>query len=391
MFRPVNRLESLEDRTLFSSASPRCIEPPHELRVMTQNLYLGADLTPVIAAPSLADVPAAVSAVWANVQATDFRERAVALARQIAKTRPDVLALQEAALWRIQEQGDQFTPNPTPATDVAYDFIKILRRALRARGLDYAPAVINENFDAELPDATGQDIRLTDRDAILVRQDGPRRVKVLSTDAAHYTVNLQVPIAGEGPTFTALCGWTSIDARVNGRLVRVVNTHLDTNVPLIQYAQAAELLGGPVATNLPVILAGDFNSDAYGGAFGGIDATPTYQLMIDAGFQEAWARTHPNDVVFTWGQAPDLSNPVSLANERIDFLFARGGPVALGATIVGDEPADRTPDGLWPSDHAGVVASFGLPRTFPLARFFAHETVLPDPDAMASVLGHVFA
>jgi len=32
------------------------------------------------------------------------------------------------------------------------------------------------------------------------------------------------------------------------------------------------------------------------------------------------------------------------------------------ATVVGDESADRTPSGLWPSDHAGVVASLTLSR-----------------------------
>jgi hypothetical protein len=29
----------------------------------------------------------------------------------------------------------------------------------------------------------------------------------------------------------------------------------------------------------------------------------------------------------------------------------------LDADVVGDELGDRTPSGLWPSDHAGVVAT----------------------------------
>jgi hypothetical protein len=32
------------------------------------------------------------------------------------------------------------------------------------------------------------------------------------------------------------------------------------------------------------------------------------------------------------------------------------------ATVVGDKLRDRTPSGLWPSDHAGVVARFHLQK-----------------------------
>jgi hypothetical protein len=34
----------------------------------------------------------------------------------------------------------------------------------------------------------------------------------------------------------------------------------------------------------------------------------------------------------------------------------------LKATVVGGHRSDRTSSGLWPSDHAGVVASFRVPR-----------------------------
>ncbi|MFS4096321.1 hypothetical protein [Streptomyces sp. AF1A] len=38
-------------------------------------------------------------------------------------------------------------------------------------------------------------------------------------------------------------------------------------------------------------------------------------------------------------------------------------PPRLSATVakvIGDRPGDRTPSGLWPSDHAGVAASLRL-------------------------------
>ena len=35
---------------------------------------------------------------------------------------------------------------------------------------------------------------------------------------------------------------------------------------------------------------------------------------------------------------------------------------ALPIDIVGADPSDRTPGGLWPSDHAGLVATIKLPQ-----------------------------
>ena len=57
-------------------------------------------------------------------------------------------------------------------------------------------------------------------------------------------------------------------------------------------------------------------------------------------------------------------------HERIDFVLFRDpklgairGPFdALAASIVGNAPSDRTPSGLWPSDHAGVVATLRVPN-----------------------------
>jgi len=49
---------------------------------------------------------------------------------------------------------------------------------------------------------------------------------------------------------------------LRGKLYRVGTTHLETFNLDIQAAQALELVNGPVISNLPVVLAGDLNSDA---------------------------------------------------------------------------------------------------------------------------------
>ena len=59
---------------------------------------------------------------------------------------------------------------------------------------------------------------------------------------------------------------------------------------------------------------------------------------------------------YTCCQAGDLTNPVSQLYERIDIVFTRNIALVTGQSIlIGDTPAERTPSGLWPSDHAGVV------------------------------------
>ena len=59
----------------------------------------------------------------------------------------------------------------------------------------------------------------------------------------------------------------------------------------------------------------------------------------------------------TWGHDADLLNTTVDFDRRLDLVLFRGGPCALDADVVGDELSDRTPSGLWPSDHGGVVAT----------------------------------
>jgi hypothetical protein len=99
------------------------------------------------------------------------------------------------------------------------------------------------------------------------------------------------------------------------------------------------------------VFVGDFNSAADG------SSTATYANLIAAGLQDAWTHVLPGDPGYTSTQNADLMNPISLLSERIDLVLHRGGFSALDVELVGENPADRTPSGLWPSDHAGIVAT----------------------------------
>src|SRR4051812_44417661 len=127
------------------------------VRVMTRNLYLGADLTPAITSKSQPEFFAANGGIIRQVQATNFPVRAKGLAKEILSQEPDLVGLQEVALWREAEPsiGPVLTGVPT-ATKVKYDFLKLLLAQLNKHGQLYKAVVVQPEFDFEAPaDANG--------------------------------------------------------------------------------------------------------------------------------------------------------------------------------------------------------------------------------------------
>jgi endonuclease/exonuclease/phosphatase family metal-dependent hydrolase len=279
--------------------------------------------------------------------ATNFPERARALALEISEAEPDLVGLQEVSLYRTGEPGVLDGP-ATPATTVIQDFLTILQQELQSAGLQYSPAIVLEESDVETPSTLGYDIRLTQRDVILAR-DG---VVTSNAQGAHFTVNLEVPTVA-GP-LTVFRGWASVDATVHQRTVRFVTTHLEAFSPVHRFFQALELAlpGGPAFTTLPVVLVGDLNSGPHEE-----DPLSAYGLLTSAGFSDTWTAVHPDDPGFTCCYAENLRDPEPVLSERIDHVLARLGIEALRAKLVGVDPDARTPSGLWPSDHAGIVTT----------------------------------
>ncbi len=353
-----------------SQGRPNGVGP---VRTMTYNLYVGADIFRIVDAglidPNL--VPFVVAEVVGTVMATDFPERSVAIAEQVAKSRPHLIGLQEVSLIRYQSPGDLLIGNPTPAEDVLYDYLDILMDALAARGLHYEVAGVVQEADVELPMFAGidgdgnllfDDVRLTDRDVILVQKG----VKTSNVVAQNYLFNLIVPIAGSDVVFYR--GYVALDAMVKGREYRFVNTHLEVQfpepIPNIQGAQAFELATVLASETKPIILVGDFNSSPED------PPTQPYWIMRAAGYVDTWMRRVGRpDPGFTCCQSEFLTNEESWLDERIDLVFVRNdtdfpafrdlGPVK--ARVVGAQERDKTPSGLWPSDHAGVAAKLIIP------------------------------
>ena len=127
---------------------------------------------------------------FAQVQATNFPERASALAAEIGRSRPLLVGLQEVSLFRsgpVRPFGA-----PPSASTVQADYLAILQGALAARGLHYAPVAVATNADLEAPVLTAMgllDLRLTDRDVILARTDVPG-FGILGTQSGNFAAAL---------------------------------------------------------------------------------------------------------------------------------------------------------------------------------------------------------
>ena len=332
-----------------------------KITVMTRNLYLGADMESVVRAACTGDPSALVNAAsiaWATVVKTNFPARAKALAREIEQAQPLLVGLQEVSLYRTGPV-DSSSGTPPNADEVKYDYLKILCQQLDEWGLPYRPVAVTPNFDVEFPGVTAEglrDIRLTDRDVILALTDpGTTVLKVSNVRTTNFTRNVSLPIGQTGLSVPLTRGWGSVDVTTGGKTLRFINTHLEAYDNEVQGLQGEEILNGPAKTDLPVILLGDFNSRADG------TGTPTYGDLVGAGFNDAWIVTHRNEPGYTFGHLPDLSNMTTdgLLTKRIDLVLFRGALNALDADVVGEELSARTPSGLWPSDHAGVVATLG--------------------------------
>ena len=324
------------------------VAPPEAttLTVMTYNVYVGSSAEELLATMNQAEIQGKVAELYGNVMQSDFPARAAAIARIIKESEPHVIGLQEISLIRKQVPADSLV-NPQPnAEEVALDFLAVLQVALQAEGLSYAVAGKVENVDIEMPMLTPTglvDVRLTDYDVILARSD------VVVTNPMAATYQTALPIAHLGIRVPR--GYVAVDATVGDVTYRVVNTHLEAFYQLPRVAQMQELVASLSDVTSPMILLGDFNTAAPEGA--------AYQFLVGAGYADVW-QADSEGTGNTCCQDADLMNEESDLGKRIDQIFIKGVSLREGAAIrtatVGDQAEDKTPSGLWPSDHAGVVA-----------------------------------
>jgi endonuclease/exonuclease/phosphatase family metal-dependent hydrolase len=305
------------------------------VKVLTRNLYIGADVTPFIKG----EAGSSPGDLWETIQATDYPKRSGALADEIAAARPDVVGLQEAYRFVVT-----MVQGGAPVWSTTIDYLDILLAQLAARGTPYRAVVAATRLDLPVPLSPDVVIGVTDRDAILVRDD----LEAANGVAHAFTYLAPLPAAFGGGQVPR--GWTEVDVKARGSWFHFVNAHLEIGdtpeLAYLQYLQAMELVGSLPAGG-PTILVGDFNGDANA-------SSATYAALASALSEAA-----PAGAPATCCQLERLDNVASVLDERVDLVFFRGPVTAEGAALVGAAPAFAESAGApyWASDHAGVLAT----------------------------------
>lgn len=375
---------------------------PNQITVVSQNLYLGGDIFSIVQAGTATEAAVATHGVWTSVQATNFPARAKVIAAGIAAQDPDVIGLQEVAIWRTgapvvcaPDGSGLAAINDPQASEVVYDFLASLQAELAALGFRYDVARVTQSFDAELcavdpavGPASAIDVRYTDRDVILVRSGLTTR----SPDGGTYATMIEFPIPGTGDPGIAVPdrrAWNVVEVQKDGQWFRVFETHLEVQeiptpfpVPgfIYQLGQAGELVATQVnprgaLDHMPTIVLGDMNTQAE--QPGGSPLRTTYNFLTgqipfpDYGYppyaplvgtqsplDDAWPAANPGQPGLTWGFDDDLL--AGTMSQRIDLVLTWGaGPSSM--RTFGAEAVTATVPPLHASDHLGVAATIQAP------------------------------
>ena len=308
---------------------------------MTRNMDAGTDLNLIFA--YYPDIPSGVSATLAEVMANDIPGRAELLAEEIVAKKPDFVGLQEVTLWGKGACG---------ATTVLYDQLQLLLAALEKRDAHYKTVALNELTSLEAPANAITCVSFKDRNALLVRtEDEDEKIEVSNVQTRQFQATLDLSRIGIVGFPPIVRGYISADARLDGKTVRVVTTHLESTYPfdptgLTQVAQADELIAFLKAAKMPEVLLGDFNSNAEVGP----EQTASVPHILAAGLTDVWRAFNLPGTGFTWPlYHEDLSSGPAVPNERIDLIFTRGiRPLSV-------QELNLQPP--WASDHAGVAAT----------------------------------
>lgn len=360
-------------------AEPRSAKP---FEVMTQNLYLGADVgvaIDIIVDPGGGTLPdrvqAAAQFMWDQVAATDFTTRAPYLAELSARYAPDVIGLQEATIWRCQKNA------VSPAREI-YNFTEQYLQATADAGVPYVVAeaggekAFNPGFTigpipllsvvedpATFQPIFGQDTATCGfqmADALLVRADVADRV----TEVGQGDYDRKLGIEG---IIDIVRGYAWADLTVSGHSTRFVTTHLESLWSLDEVTaagdQSRQLVSELADVTKPLVVMGDFNNDPRdprpagapnpGGQPEASEACPaqpvnptpatantecnSYWVMRSSGYTDIGPDAY-DPVNYTWGSEAELAGPdarrieaaLEMGNpygftDRLDYVFVKNG------------------------------------------------------------------
>ncbi len=133
--------------------------------------------------------------------------------------------------------------------------------------------------------------------------------------------------------------------------------------------------------DLPVILAGDFNSmshldytSAHSDQYDTAIDWPTSIVAMKAGFRDSYREANP--VVQRLADRTWSPRFAEQEQDRIDFIYYRGRNMHVATSSI----IDKDPEGVFPSDHAAVVTTFARDAE----KSGEHEGLKPDEIAIGS-------
>ncbi len=302
---------------------------PQPLSVASYNLYLGADLSLILGERAQPELEANLAEVQRQLLATSFPERASQVARSLVQHEVDLVGLQEVCCWTL-------------AGEELWDFEAVIIEALAQAGADFETVSEVATFagDGELT-LDGQAIPIHLRGSNLVLRRTDSRVEVVEACEGLFEEAHRVHTLGTR-SITIDRGWCGVRCRVGEHELGFVNTHTEAYDAESRNHQRDELLAACAdLLDAPLVLVGDFN------------ALPD-EVGMPPQLVDAWS-VNGADPGWTCCQGPDLRNPESQLDQRIDYVWVRGARV-VSAQVLGTQAEQRQAIGMWPSDHAGVHA-----------------------------------
>ena len=161
------------------------------------------------------------------------------------------------------------------------------------------------------------------------------------------------------------------EIRDGATLAQVLQLENDLRVPDIQdELRALPPLG---ARGIPVFFTGDFNTPSHlDWTQAVVDARadvpfpvqwPVSKALTNAGFRDSFRVVHPNPVAkpgFTWTPGSPEGEKVEV-HDRIDWVLSIGA-TTTASKVVGEGGNPNTDIAVdpWPSDHRGIVSTFGV-------------------------------
>lgn len=152
-----------------------------------------------------------------------------------------------------------------------------------------------------------------------------------------------------GNDVTRMVTWIRFLDRETDQQFYLLNTHLD-HISERARKEAAKLIIKKVSDfnqALPIILTGDFNTDAN---------TEPYRVLLEQGkFIDTWdtATSRINEELGTFN---DFNDPTG-GKERIDWILYRGSVETRMIKIINDQP-----EGQFPSDHFPVMVDLQIQK-----------------------------